>query len=486
MKKNILLAGLLLLVVLMPNKVFALSNDEIINIIATDGKNAVFKMKQPTSEKEAKANLNNYVNYVLQNYGYFADIICDSETYSKCDLNIYSSDYESSYDVNLKDYVTKKGWTSKYAINVTYDAPKENANINKIIENITGLPEEWDRNDVPKYYILSDLSLINYQYNYSKYLYNFGATKIALKYSSLNNFLYGTNIEVYLDLVTGEDDSENMVSFGFGPMSIFYGGYLYATKNEGIYLRRLLYIPEDTPDTPEDYVKAAQKRINDYLKNDFVKVTYGGKIADIRPNEEDDFIPIKTDGNYYVIHFGDDMFMFYIVKGNAEQLKAPVYLSSDINTNIEVETNDSSVPLDTIIKVKDVTSEFTKEMIGTDNFVSYDIKLYSNSLAAHVEKLDSGMFVVKIPIPEMLNGKKLIVYYFDKDNNKISYDVTIKNGFAEFNTNHFSVYTLAEYKENVNEIVENPSTSDNILLYFTLSLLSVVGMVIVSKKIINN
>lgn len=153
MKKNILLVGLLLLVVLMPNKVFALNNDEIINIIATDGKNAVFKMKQPTSEKEAKANLNNYVNYVLQNYGYFADIICDSETYSKCDLNIYSSDYESSYDVNLKDYVTKKGWTSKYAINVTYDAPKENASVNKIIENITGFPEEWDRKDVPKYYI---------------------------------------------------------------------------------------------------------------------------------------------------------------------------------------------------------------------------------------------------------------------------------------------------------------------------------------------
>ena len=45
MKKNILLVGLLLLVVIMPNKVFALSNDEIINIIATDGKNAVFKMK---------------------------------------------------------------------------------------------------------------------------------------------------------------------------------------------------------------------------------------------------------------------------------------------------------------------------------------------------------------------------------------------------------------------------------------------------------
>ena len=107
-------------------------------------------------------------------------------------------------------------------------------------------------------------------------------------------------------------------------------------------------------------------------------------------------------------------------------------------------------------------------------------------IAAYVEKLDSGTFVVKIPIPEMLNGKKLIVYYFDKDNNKISYDVTIKNGFAEFNTNHFSVYTLAEYKENVNEIVENPSTSDNILLYFSLSLLSDVGIFLVSKKIIKN
>ena len=80
----------------------------------------------------------------------------------------------------------------------------------------------------------------------------------------------------------------------------------------------------------------------------------------------------------------------------------------------------------------------------------------------------------------------LFVYYFDKDNNKISYDVTIKNGFAEFNTNHFSVYTLAEYEDNVNEVIENPSTTDNVMLYFSLSLLSLVGMVIVSKKIINN
>ena len=74
----------------------------------------------------------------------------------------------------------------------------------------------------------------------------------------------------------------------------------------------------------------------------------------------------------------------------------------------------------------------------------FDLKLYSNAQNKYIKKLDNRTFEVRIPINNKLKNKKLVVYYVDENNNKQVYDVTIKDEYAIFNTNHFSIYTLAE------------------------------------------
>lgn len=74
----------------------------------------------------------------------------------------------------------------------------------------------------------------------------------------------------------------------------------------------------------------------------------------------------------------------------------------------------------------------------------FDLKLYSDAQNKFIKKIDNGTFEVRIPIHNELKNKELGVYYVDENNNKQVYDVTIKDGYAIFNTDHFSIYTLAE------------------------------------------
>lgn len=60
------------------------------------------------------------------------------------------------------------------------------------------------------------------------------------------------------------------------------------------------------------------------------------------------------------------------------------------------------------------------------------------------KELEDGSFEVRIPLSEKLKGKDLVAYYVDDNGNKEEHEVTIKDGYAVFNTNHFSTYTLAE------------------------------------------
>ena len=96
---------------------------------------------------------------------------------------------------------------------------------------------------------------------------------------------------------------------------------------------------------------------------------------------------------------------------------------------------------------------------------------------ANIEKLDNGKFEVRIPIPESMKGKTLIVYYFASDGTKHPYEV---DGYAVFETDHFSTYTLAEKVG-----VDTPDTYDGIATSFVIgivSLCTLIGIVIYLKK----
>ena len=106
-----------------------------------------------------------------------------------------------------------------------------------------------------------------------------------------------------------------------------------------------------------------------------------------------------------------------------------------------------------------------------------------------ITKLENGIFEVTMPVPTDLEGKNLAIYYVTEDGKVEEHEVTIKDGYATFQTNHFSIYTLAE---KTNSIV-NPKTGDNISLYIILSISSLIMLTVCSiclsnknKRVKNN
>lgn len=76
------------------------------------------------------------------------------------------------------------------------------------------------------------------------------------------------------------------------------------------------------------------------------------------------------------------------------------------------------------------------------------------------KELEDGSFEVRIPLSEKLKGKDLVAYYVDNNGNKEEHEVTIKDGYAVFNTNHFSTYTLAEKVSDVTPPSNNEENKD--------------------------
>lgn len=165
-----------------------------------------------------------------------------------------------------------------------------------------------------------------------------------------------------------------------------------------------------------------------------------------------------------------DVYPFVIVK-NDDKITVPSYATVDLNTQVSVTTDSPTVPLDTVVEVNKLTegAEYDRilSVLNVKHNETFDINLYSASRGQYVTKLEDGTFEVKLPIPETLKGKTLIVYYVDENGTPVEYTVTPQGNFAVFTTNHFSIYTLAE--KVVTETVTPPPTSDNTGLWLWLS-----------------
>ena len=114
----------------------------------------------------------------------------------------------------------------------------------------------------------------------------------------------------------------------------------------------------------------------------------------------------------------------------------------------------------------------------------FDLKLFSNSTNKYITKLNDGSFEVRIPIKDELKDKDLVVYYVNNNSEKEEYEVKVENGEAVFNTNHFSIYTLAERTSTIQKI-ENPQTGDNIITYIligSISMIALIGCTLYLKK----
>lgn len=151
------------------------------------------------------------------------------------------------------------------------------------------------------------------------------------------------------------------------------------------------------------------------------------------------------------------------MKKTAKKIVTPTYQNIDVTTDIAVLSDDSSIPLDTMLEVEKLTSgieyDKIKKAIDVEQSVTFDIKLHSDSTDKYVTKLDDGSFEVRIPIPDGWDKDSLEVYYVDDKEEVTTYDVTPKDNYAVFLTNHFSAYTLATVKANTTP-TKAPATGD--------------------------
>jgi len=329
------------------------------------------------------------------------------------------------------------------------------------------------------YFSVEDLNFVNYIYNNYK-----GLNEAVIPYSSdIKRIFKYNNFTYYFDFRAGNPTPFYNIMFGF--LSIEKDGLLYSTLlTTGVAIKPVIYIPENTEDNDNAYMEAAIKRIKEYLQIDSVTMKVAGKRTDLEAkyselanawnkiyNEE------KLVDNYYTININGNEVDFVIEK-NTAMAKEMEFKTKDLESNVEINTTSGLVPHDTSIEVEIIGKDHKKynkilETIKKDSADIYDLKLFSDSKNQYITQLPNGKFKVRIPLKDEYKNKALKVYYVDDNGDKETYDVTVEDGYAVFETTHFSTYSLVAEGD-----IKNPDTLDNISLYVMFGIISLIGIIV--------
>ena len=378
-----------------------------------------------------------------------ADLSLIEEVYAWCDTS------SKEAIIQLRGYGSGTMETRK--VKVVYNEPDEDTNkiINEFLAKIDKL--NLDEVNEKTAYKVEDLYLINYLYNAKNGIDN----SLALNFSKeLIKAANGINIYFRFYGGFGGADSTELYTFEGGQGAVLHEGMIYASINSGVTMNHVLYIPADTEDSTDAYINAAMRRIKDYLgTTEGIEIEVGGTFESLIDYDggmthwnENGFIDETTCGSYYFnIKINEGTYRFAICKKDAEELETPEYLASDIMSNISIKSNSTEVPLDTAISAEKITSDEIEKALGTKVYVAFDISLYSKAKDKSITSIKNDKFIVSVPVPEILKDKKIIVYYINSNGERKEHIATVKDGFAIFETDHFSTYALVEKTDENNE-----------------------------------
>lgn len=413
-----------------------------------------------------------------------------------------------SCDESLTNCISKDDTTYYTNTKINYNFDN---NVSKVVDNIVkNIPERKSKFEV------TDSELINYFY--------YGGT--LTDYSGdFKGYLGYKNFRI---TVRG-GDANSFFTASIGNADFRYNNTVYYMMNQvEIGAKHIFYVPTDTTDIKAAIksrlkdilgdnnivVEESNESVNDYLNNEreIFKRNYDPSVFGSQFSNADDYADywmninyynrdayyqfvgeyVRNNGSshYYVLYNGDKndpntkSIRLLIVKDSSKIIKENKYQTSDVGSNIEISTS-SLIPLDTLIQVAKVTTgeEYEKitKILKVSNALIYDLKLFSNAKNQYINKLDNGLFEVRIPITDSFVGKNLVVYYVTDDNKIEEHEVTVKDGYAIFKTNHFSIYTLAEKNDtvvpsNTNSTIESPKTFDSISIWAGVLLISILGV----------
>ena len=400
-----------------------------------------------------------------------------------------ASEYNEKPYIELDYYNYPNNTYTSYTREVEIEYAEKDETINSKLEEIrTKLNHDMDyyHKDYNNNFNITDLEGLNYYYNIQNVKNTNASYYLIPSYSSkIHELTDNVGFDFMFDPRAGGSYSlfyEPII----GPINILYNGIVVDNINPiGFTLSNILYIPSDTQKSREAFIKAAQDRIDEYFKGQNIKVEYEDDISELMEAEysweiwnsetqEITYKPLfdleKTNGEFYTITIGDAVYPYFIV-ADSSKMNTPITKSVDMNTNVKVESGSYDVPLDTRLNVTklDKNSEEFKKLaekvkILDDN--SYDINLLSTSLDMKIEKLSNGNFKVYIPIKEEYAEKELKAVYVKEDGTLEEHEIKVENGYAVFETDHFSTYSIEEIEEEPKEETYTADL-DNIKLEFT-------------------
>ena len=215
----------------------------------------------------------------------------------------------------------------------------------------------------------------------------------------------------------------------------FTEGRLTISKNNVIYyvaytdtikIIRTITIPTNIGNTEKEIKDYTLSKLKDYGFTDAeVKVNKG-------TNNYDYTLEVKSE---------DNSFNLYVIK---ETDTKPV-TNTDTKTNIKLYAVAGVVPSNTILEVAPISEGTTYNTVKTaltniNKFKVFDINLLSNG--AKIQP--NGKVKISIPLPTDMNKSNLVVYRVANNGTKTEYKATTEGNYATFETDHFSIYVLAE------------------------------------------
>lgn len=178
---------------------------------------------------------------------------------------------------------------------------------------------------------------------------------------------------------------------------------------------------------------------------------------------------------------------------------------TDVNTGIKLISTTALLPADTVLVADKITSGAVFDTVGTiltdvKDFIVFDIKLESDG----IEIQPDGKVKISIPVPENFDSSRVTVYKIDGET-RTHYPVTVTSNegieYATFETEHFSIYALAELEpteelEPTKELEptaelkpkaekhESPQTGETSMMYFylTITIISAIGIIVLLKR----
>lgn len=457
----------------------------------------------------------------------------------------YLSEDLSSCEVMIKD---SKGRPETHRVEFVYQYDEK---IKKIAsEMATKLSKDV--------FLVKDMELVNYWLNSEDESKKQGGSNFDNYSGELKSCINHKNFKLSIDHRAGADAEFLTLRAGIGLLE-YKGTVYYIDYYMEVLGNHILYVPDDTPSTKEALLAAIQKRVDEYAGKGKVKITagegtvleyhtkaYRDEITRIQalidleeakanpdrmllekyksekerfengynyfletynnPEGENYFLQ-NAEGDYWFTATIDGVEHKFIVIKDSKSMVVPKHKTSDIKTNIEISSNSNSIPLDTIIEAIKMENgeeyERIMKILNVKDNETFDLNLFSKTLNEYITRLASGNFEVRIPIPENLKEKNLMVYYVGEDNKIEEYNIVIEDGYAIFTTNHFSTYTLAEKSEETNvngntnlnngennnagndtakeNTSSNPKTGDNIILFVVMFVISLLGIAVTTK-----